>query len=214
MKAVCIIPIKSTSKRVQGKNFRQVLNKPLFHYILDTVKKVDFDGIFVDTDSIEVKEYASHLGYNIIDRVPELAQDTANGNDLLNYHAQIIDAEIYYQIFATAPLLKEETINEAISVLVDSTNFDSVFTAEKIFSWFWFDGKPINYDPKTLPRSQDAQPIIKETTGLYGIRRDSLLTNKCRIGANPHLIFVDSREGVDLDNDDDFMHLESVIRNS
>ena len=31
--------------------------------------------------------------------------------------------------------------------------------------------KPINYKPKILPRSQDAKPIIQETTGLYGIKR-------------------------------------------
>lgn len=211
MKSVCIIPIKSVSKRVGGKNFRKVKGKPLFHYILDTVKKAAFDEIYVDTDSSEVKEYANLIGYKIIDRVPALAEDTANGNDLLNYHAQLIEADIYYQVFATAPLLKLETINKAISILKNSEEFDSVFTAEKIFSWFWFNGQPVNYDPKVLPRSQDATPIIKESTGLYGIRRESLLTNKCRIGINPKLIFIDRREGIDLDDDDDFYVLDSII---
>ena len=39
------------------------------------------------------------------------------------------------------------------------------------FSWFWFNDRPINYKPKILPRSQDAKPIVMETTGLYGIRK-------------------------------------------
>ena len=34
----------------------------------------------------------------------------------------------------------------------------------------WFK-KPINYRPKILPRSQDARPVIIETTGLYGITK-------------------------------------------
>mgnify|MGYP007047745648 CR=1 FL=1 len=59
-----------------------------------------------------------------------------------------------------------ETINKAINVLKNSAEFDSVFTAEKIFSWFWFNGEAINYNPKLLPRSQDASPVIKESTGL------------------------------------------------
>ena len=52
--------------------------------------------------------------------------------------------------------------------------YDSILTANKIFTWFWFKNKPVNYNPKILPRSQDAKPIIMETTGLYGIRAQAL----------------------------------------
>ena len=32
---------------------------------------------------------------------------------------------------------------------------------------YWFKNKPVNYKPNT-PRSQDATPVVYETTGLYG----------------------------------------------
>ena len=42
--------------------------------------------------------------------------------------------------------------------------FELSFTVNKIYSWFWFKNKPVNYNPKVLPRSQGAQPIVQETT--------------------------------------------------
>ena len=47
-------------------------------------------------------------------------------------------------------------------------------TSRRIFTWYWFDNKPINYNPTKLPRSQDAKPVIVETTALYGIKSEAL----------------------------------------
>ena len=51
MKIVAIIPIKKKSERVKNKNFLKINNKPLFQYLLEKVKKCDFDEIYVDSDS-------------------------------------------------------------------------------------------------------------------------------------------------------------------
>ena len=68
----------------------------------------------------------------------------------------------------------------------------------------FLNGKPINYDTKVLPRSQDARPIIIETTGLYGIKGSSLIQNQSRIGNNPFFYEISDEEAIDLDNEDDF----------
>jgi CMP-N-acetylneuraminic acid synthetase len=210
MKTVAIVPIKSFSERVKGKNFRLVNGKPLYTYILTTLKSCNFDEVYVDTDSDEIKEFCRKLSYKVIDRLPELAENNANGNDLMLYHESIIDADIYFQLFCTAPLLTVETINDCISIM-NSGEYDSVLTVEKIYSWFWFDNKPVNYDPHILPRSQDATPIIRETTGLYGIKRGSVLSEKCRVGKKPYLKEVSKDESIDLDNEIDFRWLSSVV---
>ena len=85
---------------------------------------------------------------------------------------QKISADIYFQLFVTAPLLSIKTINKCIKTLKNSKRYDSILTTKEIFSWFWFNKKPVNYSPKILPRSQDAKPIIQETTGLYGIKKN------------------------------------------
>ena len=147
-----------------------------------------------------------------MERLPHLAKDNANGNDLLNYHMRIIKADIYFQIFITAPLLKVKTINNCINIMKKSKRHDSILTSKSIYSWFWFKNKPVNYIPKTLPRSQDAMPIVCETTGLYGIKRNSLKNYKCRIGKTPLFYEVEDQEAIDLDNYKDFEYLEYYVR--
>jgi len=204
MKTVVIVPIKSNSKRVKRKNFKKIYDKKLYRFILDKLKKTNFDDIYVDSDSEEIRKYCKKNNFKFIYRLPKLAKDNANGNDLLNYHAKIIKADLYFQIFVTSPLLKISTINKCIRILKTKSNYDSIFTVKKIYSWFWFKKKPINYSPKTLPRSQDAQPIIQESTGLYGISKKSLKKNKCRIGNNPYFFEVSQQEALDLDTQEDF----------
>lgn len=212
MKIVAIIPIKSQSKRVKNKNFRIVEKKPLYKHLLDKLKKTDFNEIYIDSDSKEIEKYCNTMEYKFIKRLPKLAKDNANGNDLLNYHSSIINADIYFQLFVTAPLLSIKTINKCISILKKTKTKDSILTVNEIYSWFWFNGKPVNYKPKILPRSQDAEPIIQETTGLYGIKRKSLVQRKCRIGFRPIFHKIPSTESVDLDNLKDFDYLKKYLK--
>ena len=74
------------------------------------------------------------------------------------------------------------------------------------------EGKPINYDPKVLPRSQDANPLVFETTGLYGIRRKILLNKRSRIGDKPYFYEVGDEEAIDLDNLKDFEYLQYYVK--
>lgn len=212
MKIVAIIPIKSKSERVRGKNFRKIKGKPLYRYLLDKLKKCDFDEIYVDTDSKKIAKYCMENKFKYIKRLSKLAKNNANGNDLLNYHQKIIKADCYFQLFVTSPLIKIRTINKCIHILKRNKKFDSVFTVNKIYSWFWFKNKPVNYNPKVLPRSQDAQPIVQETTGLYGIRSDVLKKTKCRIGKRPYMYQVDEEEIIDLDNKKDFEYLKFYVK--
>jgi len=213
MSKACFIPIKSNSTRVKSKNFRELNGKKLYKYIIENCMEADcFDMIFVDTDSDEIKDYClCDMPSNVfsIHRNPELAKDTANGNDL------IIDAQsrhsgydYYYQCFATAPFLKSETIRQCVERLESSREYDSIFTATEELGWYWLNNQPVNYQPNVLPRSQDANKVLKESTGMYGITKESLLKYKCRIGAKPIQYLVSEIEAIDLDTEEDFLYAE------
>ena len=211
MKIVAIVPIKSKSERVKGKNFRKINGKPLYKILLDKLRKCNFDEIYVDSDSKEIRKYCKERKYNFVKRIPKLSKNSANGNDLLNYHRKIINADCYFQLFVTAPLIKISSINKCIEIMRKKKKFDSIFTIKKIHSWFWYKKKPVNYDPKILPRSQDAVPMIQETTALYGIRSKSLKSRKCRIGSKPYMYELVDSEIIDLDNEVDFRYLKYYV---
>tara|TARA_B100000963_G_C22563334_1_gene642482 strand:- start:183 stop:836 length:654 start_codon:yes stop_codon:yes gene_type:complete len=212
MKIVCIVPIKKKSERVRGKNFKKINGIPLYQFTLRKLNSCKFHEVYVDTDSDEIKKYCIKNKINIINRLKYLSKNSANGNDLLNYHATIIEADIYFQLFVTSPILSIKTINKCINILKTKKKYDSIFTVKKIYSWFWFENKPVNYNPSILPRSQDAKPIIQETTGIYGIRKKALKITKSRIGKRPYLLNVSDDEEIDLDNKKDFQYLKFILK--
>lgn len=212
MKIACFIPIKANSERVPGKNLRVLNGKKLYQYICEHVKEAAvFDDVYIDTNSSEIAEYAEAMGFHALERKPELAQNTANGNDLLIYHYTLCpEYDYYFQLFATAPYLQPETIRKCVSYLISSEVYDSVFTATENHGFYWLNGTPINYRPGILPRSQDMLPVIEESTGLYGITKESLEKYRCRIGRKPYIYPVSKFEAVDINTEEDLKVAEYV----
>tara|TARA_R110002110_G_scaffold70409_2_gene188977 strand:+ start:6977 stop:7624 length:648 start_codon:yes stop_codon:yes gene_type:complete len=214
MKVCATIPIKSNSTRVKDKNFKLLGDKPLYQHIIDHCIQAEcFDSIYVDTDSDDIKEYSFKVGAKWIERKPELTLDTANGNDVFHYDIDYIDEyDFYFQLYATAPFLKPETIRACVDKLTHTTNYDSILTATEEYGWHWFQNQPVNYQPNILPRSQDAPPVIKETTGLYGISKKAYERYRCRVGGTPYFhIIRDRMECIDLDTHDDFVIASNYV---
>lgn len=212
MRSACFIPIKENSERVPGKNFRVLNGKKLYEYICEHVKEANlFDDIYIDTNSDEIAKYADQLGFYVIERKPELARNTANGNDLLVYHYELYpDYDYYFQMFATAPYLQASTIKTCFDKLLYSEVYDSCFTATQNYGFYWLADNPVNYRPGILPRSQDMLPVIEETTGLYGISKDSLERYRCRIGRKPYIHIVSKFEAVDINTEEDLKVAEYI----
>lgn len=212
MSVACFIPIKANSERVPGKNFRPLNGKKLYEYICEHVQQAAvFDDIYIDTNSEEIAAYARAQGFRVIDRKPELARNTANGNDLLVYHCeQYPQYDYYFQLFATAPYLQPQTIRTCCNKLLTSEEYDSCFTATENHGFYWLAENPINYRPGILPRSQDMLAVVEETTGLYGIRKESLQRYRCRIGRKPYIHAVSKFEAVDINTEEDLKIAEYV----
>ena len=212
MSAACFIPIKAISERVPGKNLRMLNGKKLYEYITEHAIEADvFDDIYIDTNSPEIASYSMGKEIKVIERKEELARNTANGNDLLNYHYELFpDYDCYFQLFATAPYLQPKSIRECVMRLTASAEYDSCFTAVFNNGFYWLNGTPVNYRPCILPRSQDMHPVVEETTGLYGISNESLRKYRCRIGRNPLIYQVSKFEAVDINTEEDFRIAEYV----
>ena len=208
MKTAVFIPVKERSERVKRKNFKVFDGEKLYERIINkAINSLAFNSIYVDTDSKEIKEkYKNNKQINIIDRKDNLSLNSANGNDLLSYHFELFpDYDYYFQLFATSPFIKEDTIKFCVDSLIKhSKEYDSIFTAIKKYGFYWLGKNPINYQPAVLPRSQDLKYIIEETTALYGIKKLSLKRFRCRIGSNPYIKFVDTKESIDINTEEDF----------
>ena len=210
MKIVAIMPIKLINARCPGTNTRMLGGKPLLQYELDSLKKTGLcDSINVFCSSEDVIPFIPE-GVNFIKRSKDLDLPTANFNQIFSAFVRELDSDIYVFAHATAPFISVQTMSECIEA-VKSGEYDSAFCAEKIQDFLWQNGKPLNFDATNLPRTQDLQPIYKETSGVYVFTKEVFLEYGRRIGIKPFVKCVGFKEMVDIDNPEDFDLAETLV---
>ena len=158
MKTVAFVPIKMNNERLPGKNTKEFSNgRPLISYILETLKQTKgIDEIYVYCSNPSIKEYIPE-GVTYLQRDEYLDKSTTSFNEVLKYFARDVDADIYLLTHATAPFIKKESFEKGIAA-VKSGDYDSALTVEKLQEFLWKDGKPFNYNPSRIPRTQDLEP--------------------------------------------------------
>ena len=210
MKTTAIIPIKMNNERLPGKNTKLLGNKPLIDFIQESLlNSKGIDERYVFCSNPEIEEYLLE-GVNFLQREKELDLPTSNFTQIFNSFMSRIESDIYVYAHATAPFVTVETIDDCIRA-VKSGKYDSAFCASKIQDYLWQDGRPLNFDATDLPRSQDLQPIYRETSGVYVFTREVFEKYHRRIGVTPYVKEVSFRESIDINNQEDFQLAEIFL---
>lgn len=210
MKIVAIMPIKMNNERCPGKNIRLLGDRPLLQHELGRVLETHLcDEVYVYCSDESIKTYLIP-DVIFLKRPQELDLPTSNFNQIFTSFMNRVDADIYVYVHATAPFISCETITACINA-VKSGKYDSAFCAERIQSFLWKEGRPLNFDPSNLPRTQDLEPVYKETSGVYVFKKKVYLQYKRRIGIKPFIRCVNYKEAVDIDEQSDFVLAEQLI---
>jgi len=205
-KVSALVPIKSNSERVKGKNFRNFCGKPLYHHIIHTLDKTyGVDEIVINTDSLQIIDEAPALSPKVrIHRRPEeLCGDFVSTNKLFAYDLEHTDADIYLQTHATNPLLKAETIALALKSYIENMDdYDSLFSVTEHQTRFYDkENQPVNHNPQELLRTQDLPPLYEENSCLYLFTKESFASTNARIGSRPHMLPTPRLESIDIDDE-------------
>jgi 3-amino-5-hydroxybenzoic acid synthesis related protein len=209
-KIVAMVPIKLNNERLPNKNTKILGDKPLVRYILDTLTKVHtVDEIYVFCSDEAIIPYLPD-GVKFLKRDPVLDLPTANFTQFFDAFMQLVDADIYVFTHATAPFIEKETIEGCIDKVLNE-QYDSAFSATKIQDFLWKDNEPMNFDAANLPRSQDLEPIYRETSGIYVFEREVFKNYKRRIGKNPYIQEVSWREATDINTYEDFEIARMIV---
>lgn len=210
MKTVAFVPIRLNSKRVLGKNLKLLGNKPLMCYILETLAKIKkIDEVYVYCSDERVVQYLPS-GIKFLKRPEFLDRDETLGKEIYEEFTKNIDADVYVLAHTTSPFMKKETFENALDKIL-SENYDSAFSAEKIQTFAWFQGRTLNYDLKEIPRTQTIEPVYVETSAFFMFKRDVWKTYKQRIGFKPYMALVNKIEGVDIDWPEDFEFAQKIL---
>jgi len=203
MKTVALVPIKLNSQRLPHKNILPIAGHPLcWHLCNSLVKANGIDEVYVYCSDETITEYLPE-GTLFKQREKWLDGDLVKGFDIYRSFINEVDADVYVLAHTTSPFIKVSSIENALSHILSAEN-DSAFSAERIQTFAWYQGKPINYDLNDVPRTQDMEPIWVETSAFFMFKKEIFTVHNRRIGFKPYIQEVSGIEAVDIDEKKDY----------
>lgn len=231
MKKLALIPARGGSKRLPGKNYKILGDKPLVAYPIEAaINSGCFDKIVLSTDSDEIAEIGGkYPEVSVEKRDEELASDSATIRqvaldlmeryDINNEHYDIITI-----MLPTAPFVKSGDIvkgldlissEDDLSGVISITEFDfppqkgSILSENNLLHPVW-PNSPF-FTGKT--RTQDQYQIYHENGCFFICKWKSLLTNKSYYIGKVKAYVMPRIQSVDIDNEIDFIYAQFLIDN-
>lgn len=202
MRVVAFVPIKLKSFRLPGKNLLPLMGKPMCYHIFNTLLQSKLiDKTYVYCSDRSITGYIPQTVTFLL-RPERLDDNQIMGIEIYQEFIKVVKADIYILAHATSPFLKIESLDNALKKVLGG-DYDSAFSAYQIKTFTWYHGRPLNYALEHVPRTQDIEPVVAETSGFYIFNR-ATIENGRRIGKKPWIEYVDKIEAIDIDEKDDY----------
>lgn len=117
-----MIPARSGSKGLPGKNVKELCGRPLMYYSIQPALDCPVvDAVYVNSDSPEYLATARSLGAQVYQRPPELATDTAAMGPVVQdfYRALVARGELFDAVLVLYPVYPLRT-DEELGKIVDA----------------------------------------------------------------------------------------------
>ncbi|WP_183579104.1 cytidylyltransferase domain-containing protein [Mucilaginibacter sp. X5P1] len=216
-KLTAIVPMRHSSERVPGKNYRDFAGKPLFHHIVSSLLDCSLiDKVVIDTDSPIVIEQSNKYFPDVLvlERPEHLRDGGIPMNDVLMNTINQVPSEFYLQTHSTNPILSSATIEAGIKKFFEVyPMYDSLFSVTRKQVRYW-DGlaRPLNHNPNILLRTQDLPPVFEENSCMYIFTKAILERKHNRIGDRPFLYEMAEQEAQDIDVELNFIMAELLYK--
>jgi CMP-N,N'-diacetyllegionaminic acid synthase len=226
---LAIIPARSGSKRLPGKNTLDLNGKPLIVWTIEAALKSKYiDKVFVSTDDQGIADISEKYGANVPFLRPDiLATDESNTISTVLYLLNELDEcnEKYSHIILlqpTSPLRTTKDIDNSIELLQDSDSDAVVSVCEAEHSPLWCnkipkDGDLSNFlDESVLnKRSQDLDTYYRLNGSIYLCNIKRLLKEKTFLLKSDCIAYKMKQErSIDIDNKLDLLQAEAQMKYS
>lgn len=216
-KIAALVPMRHSSERVPGKNYRDFAGKPLFFHVTESLLQCELvSTVVIDTDSPVIIDLCrEHFPEVLILERPEHLRDgTIPMNDVLLNIINQVPADFYLQTHSTNPLLQAETIQQGIEKFLQVfPMYDSLFTVTRKQIRIWDAlARPINHNQNILLRTQDLPPVYEENSCMYLFSKDILQRKHNRIGDRPYLYEMPEIMAQDIDVELNFKVAEFLYK--
>ena len=222
-----VIPARGGSKGIPKKNIRLLNGKPLLAWSIDCARECGFfDTVFVSTDSDEIAQVA--LAYNavVLRRPPELATDTARGNDVFFDAVERIEQKydkhpsFFLYLQPTSPLRAPEDIRNALDTAIDNEADVVISVCECEHHPLLCNTLPADLSmagflkPKIAGKNRQELPRYYRINGaIYILRRRESYENKSLFFGKIYASVMPQERSIDIDAPIDLKIAEFLMTN-
>lgn len=224
---VAIIPARSGSKGIPNKNIRELNEQPLISYsILDAIRTVSIDEVFVTTDSTLIADISLTYGAVVpFLRPKELALSNSTdfgwANHFIRWFKEQYDYYPEYLVLlrTTTPIREISIIEKAIECIKkepEATSLRSVQEfSESPYKWFKFNGEKYLYpllgdDFDLCNRPRQEVPIAYKPNGYVDILKSSTILDGDVYGKK--ILGFKTPYSVEIDVEEDFILAEALMK--
>lgn len=213
MCTTCLIPARGGSKGIPRKNIIEVCGRPLIAWVVESALESGvFDEVWVSTDDDEIEAVALKLGARVHRRDPATATPEASTEAAVEDFLKCHTAKDICITQATSPLTTADHFREAHSKF-KTGRYDSLVTTTRQHLFIWSEAaEPINYDPASRPRRQDWDGVLVENGAFYFTAVSAFYRSGHRLGGNRTVYEMPSHCSVDLDEPEDLIVCEALLR--
>lgn len=217
---LAVIPARAGSKGIPHKNYKNFDGKPLICYAIENALASRYvTDVVVTTDDAVVKDIVRKFeGVSVVDRPSELAGDKVTLDGVV-YHAvkefEQAHGPVDYCVTmqATSPLLRVETMDDAISsFLSDEENDALISVVEDVhLAWGWNEKGPYPKYEKRLNR-QELPKEYREAGAFVVAKVDAIISTTRWKNGRISVWPIPTNEAVDIDTHEDWVSAESLSR--
>ena len=225
---IAILPARGGSKRLPGKNIRDLNGKPLIAWTIDAALGSRYiDTVCVSTDDLTIKGIAERYGAEVpFLRPARLASDNASTVDVVEHAIEFYEQvqkeqyDILIVLQPTSPLRTATDIDESIESFLKKKAANVVSVCEVDHSPLWCNSLPddlsltgfIKPELRKM-RSQDLPTFYRLNGAVYIILLEVFRQKKDLILCQNAYAYIMSKEhSIDIDDINDFIQAETVMK--
>lgn len=221
---IAIIPARSGSKRIPGKNIKEFNGVPMISRTIRTLLEAElFDEVVVTTDSPDIIDTSTAAGATrCITRPDELADDHTPTKPVIQQalgELALSDGDAVCCVYPCNPFLNPKTLRRSLEILMENEGHFCLPVVEyphPVQRAFTLDQRSVitKREPRfELSRTQDLEACYHDAGSFYwGLR--SLWMSDLGLHSRSVGLPVSRAEGIDIDTPDDWSFAELLYRAS
>ena len=219
-KIILHIPAREGSKRVPGKNMRNINNKPMIAYAVEASIQANITSdLYVNTDSFEIIKYINEFypQFNIYHRDKNLADDNASSDEFNLDIIQKLNPDTLIMINPVCPLIEPSDIKNAFECYAAS-ECDTLITSNSTRMQTFCEGEPINFNFNEQLAPSQSNKLITTLNWAVTIWDAKSFKSRMKnngfasLGKKRILFDIDQSNSTKVSYEKDFLHVEMILK--